>query len=1075
MKDESLKKVLVIGSGPIIIGQAAEFDYSGSQACRSLREEGVEVALVNSNPATIMTDEEIADRIYIEPLTPEVVARILRRERPNGLLPSVGGQTGLNLTVQLKKMGVLEETGVRVIGSPVESIEKAEDRDLFFRFMKDLGEPIPGTAKCATVEEALRAADPLGYPVMVRPGFCLGGTGTGIAYNREELRNIAARGIAMSLNREINLDQCVLGWKELEYEVMRDSADNCITVCNMENFDPMGVHTGDSIVVAPAQTLTDREHQVLRSAALRVIRGLKIEGGCNIQFAVRPDSFEYRVIEVNPRVSRSSALASKATGYPIARVAAKIALGMTLDEIPNRVTGTTPACFEPALDYVVVKIPRWPFDKFRTADRTLGTQMKSTGEVMAIGRTFEEALQKAVRSLDIGRRGLGLDGKHTPATEPARLRALLRRPSDRRLFYVRDALAAGMSIEEISKLSAIDPWFLAKIRNLVELERELRENRPPSARARRLLRRAKESGFSDAHIAALWSTTEARVRALRKSAGLLPGYKMVDTCAAEFEARTPYYYSTYRGSSDAPVSRPKARRVVILGSGPIRIGQGIEFDYSTVHAVAALREMGAEAVIINNNPETVSTDFDISDRLYFEPLTFEDVMNVVERERPEGVMVQFGGQTAINLVEPLRRAGVKILGTPPEMVDAASDRGKFRALAKRLGIHQADAGTARSFARARAVAKRIGYPVLVRPSYVLGGRAMETVQDEEELEAYMEEAIRVSEEHPILIDRFLQGATEIDVDAAADGKEVFVGGIMEHIEEAGIHSGDSACVVPPQTLPPPVQEEVLRITRKLARALKIKGLMNLQAAVLDGKVYILEVNPRASRTVPFISKATGVALAKVAARAALGVPLRKQGLPPSPPPVSHVAVKEVVFPFVKLPGVDPVLGPEMKSTGEVMGMDRDFGTAFYKAELEAGNELPKSGNLLVTVRREDQKATAPLARRLRALGFKLYATEGTARALEREGLDVHTVLKISEGRPNALDLLKNRSIHLVVHTLSRGRQAKRDGFLLRRHCVEFSVPYLTTLAALRASVEALERMKSADLQVLSVQEYRRAS
>ncbi len=1072
MKDESLKKVLVIGSGPIVIGQAAEFDYSGSQACRSLREEGVKVALVNSNPATIMTDEDIADRIYIEPLTPEVVARIVRRERPDGLLPTMGGQTGLNLAVHLRKMGVLEETGCRVIGTPVDSIEKAEDRDLFFKFMKDLGEPIPATARATTVEEALKGADSIGYPVMVRPGFCLGGTGTGVAYNREELKPLAARGITLSLNREINLDQCVLGWKEIEYEVMRDSADNCITICNMENFDPMGVHTGDSIVVAPAQTLTDREHQVLRSAALRVIRGLKIAGGCNIQFAVRPDSFEYRVIEVNPRVSRSSALASKATGYPIARVAAKIALGMTLDGIPNRVTGTTPACFEPALDYVVVKVPRWPFDKFRTADRTLGTQMKSTGEVMAIGRSFEEALQKAVRSLDIGRRGLGLDGRHKPMKELSRLRALLRRPSDQRLFAVRDALAAGMGVEEISKLSAIDPWFIDKIGNLVALERELQRARPPSARAREALRRAKGAGFSDAHVAALWNTAETRVRSLRKRWSILPGFKMVDTCAAEFEAHTPYYYSTYRGASDAAGPKGKGRRVVILGSGPIRIGQGIEFDYSTVHAVAALREMGVEAVILNNNPETVSTDFDTSDRLYFEPITFEDVMNVVERERPEGVMVQFGGQTSINLVEPLRRAGVKILGTPPAMIDAASDRGKFRALAKRLGIHQAEAGVARSFAQARAVARRIGYPVLVRPSYVLGGRAMETVYDDEELATYMEEAVRVSEEHPILIDRFLLGATEIDVDAAADGKEVFIGGIMEHIEEAGIHSGDSACVVPPQTLPPPVQEEILEITRKLARALKIQGLMNLQAAVVDSKVYILEVNPRASRTVPFISKATGVPLAKVAARATLGVPLRKQNLPPSPPPVNHVAVKEVVFPFVKLPGVEPVLGPEMKSTGEVMGIDRDFGTAFYKAELEAGNELPQRGNLLVTVRREDQKATAPLARRLRALGFHLYATEGTARALEREGLDVHKVLKISEGRPNALDLLKNRGIHLVIHTLSRGRQAKRDGFLLRRHCVELSIPYITTLTGVRASVEALERMRSADLQVLSVQEYR---
>ncbi|MDD3420759.1 MAG: carbamoyl-phosphate synthase large subunit [Methanocellales archaeon] len=1066
-RKENIKKVLVIGSGPIIIGQAAEFDYSGSQACRSLREEGVEIVLVNSNPATFQTDVGVADKVYIEPLTLEIVTEIIRKERPDSLLPTQGGQTGLNLAVQLYKTGVLKETGCRVIGTSVESIMRAEERELFFDLMKNISEPIPKSIKASSLEEAKKGAEEIGFPIIIRPGYCLGGTGTGIAYNMVELEQITMRGLDLSMNNEVNLDQCVIGWKEIEFEMVRDSADNCITICSMENVDPMGIHTGDSIVVAPALTLTDHEYQVLRNAAIRIVRALKVEGGCNIQFAVRPDKFDYFVIEVNPRLSRSSALASKATGYPIARVATKIALGLNLDEILNRVTGKTPASFEPTIDYIVCKIPRWPFDKFREANKIIGTQMKATGEVMAIGRMFEEALQKAIRSLDIGRYGLGADGESEPITDAEDLRTKLRKPTDMRIFHIRDAIAMGMGIDEIYDLTKIDRWFLYKIRNIVSMERELRNLSLDSPDVVMVIKEAKKLGFSDLQLAHIFSSDEITIRELRKEKGIKAVYKMVDTCAAEFEARTPYYYSSYE-EEDEVVSSDK-KKVIILGGGPIRIGQGIEFDYCTVHAVFALKEEGVEAIVINNNPETVSTDFDISDKLYFEPLTFEDVMNVIEREDPCEVMVQFGGQTPINLAEQLSMAGVKILGTSYKSIDLAEDRDKFRRLLDRINIPQAESGTAMSLEEARKIASRINYPVLVRPSYVLGGRAMEVVYDQKELDIYMAEAVRVSPKHPVLIDKFLQPAIELDVDAVSDGENVLIGGIMEHIEHAGVHSGDSACVVPPQSLSDETIQIVKEYTTSLAREIGVKGLMNIQYAVKD-KVYVLEVNPRASRTIPFISKAIGMPLAKLAAKVMLGQSLPKTyvGLPP----IGHFAVKEVVFPFIKLPGVDPVLGPEMKSTGESMGIDVDFGRAFYKAQLGANMQLPAKGDVFLSVKEEDKNLIVPVAKKLQQMGFDIFATNGTAEALRLEGVRAKEILKVSEGRPNVVDYMKSRKISLVINTPSRKKEAKRDGYVIRRNAVELNIPYITTIAGAQASVEAMEKIGGIkDLTIKSLQEY----
>ena len=1054
-RDESINKVLIIGSDPIQIGQAAEFDYSGSQACKSLREEGIETVLVNSNPATIQTDMDMADRVYIEPLTPEIVAKIIEREKPDAILPTMGGQTGLNVATGLAEIGALE--GVRVIGSSIETIRNVEDRDLFDSFMKKLDEPVPAARAVNSVEEAFEAVEEIGYPVIVRPAFTLGGTGGGVAHNREELVEIATRGLEMSFINQVLIDQSVLGWKEFEYEVMRDRNDTCIIVCNMENIDPMGIHTGESIVVAPAQTLSDEDNQRLRDAAIKIIRALGIEGGCNIQFAVHPETGEYKVIEVNPRVSRSSALASKATGYPIAKIAAKIAVGMTLDEIQNDITKETPASFEPTIDYIVTKIPRWPFDKFKGISREIGVQMKSTGEVMAIGRTIEESLNKAIRSLDVGADGF----VRVPYTLDD-----LKTPTDLRLFQIYTALRDGMSVDEIHEVTSIDRFFLEKIRNIAEFESGLNRE---SITDPRVLLKAKRLGFSDSNLARITGMDESEIRSLRLKNNIKPVYKMVDTCAAEFEARTPYYYGCYDLEDEVEVSDRK--KVIIIGSGPIRIGQGIEFDYCCVHAAMALRDDGYEAIMVNNNPETVSTDYDISDKLYFEPLTLEDVMAIIEKEKPEGVVVQFGGQTSINLAVPLAGEGVRILGTPHESIDRVEDRERFTKVLDKLGIPQAPYGIAKSFEDAREVAERIGYPVLVRPSYVLGGRAMEIVYDEGELEEYMKEAVRVSPEHPILVDKFLEDAIEVDVDALADGRDVYIGGIMEHIEEAGVHSGDSACVIPPQTIPEDIIETIKDYTRRLALELDVVGLINIQYAVKPGSepsVYILEANPRASRTVPFVSKATGVPLAKMAARLMMGSTLRELGLT-GEGTVEHVAVKESVFPFIKLPGVDSVLGPEMKSTGESMGIDENFGIAYYKSQLSAGMDLLTEGKVFISVRDQDKDKIEDIVRKAHELGFKIMATRGTARAVEGVA-DIEVVRKVSQGSPNIRDAILRGEVGLIINTPS-GKQSADDGYLIRRMAVELGIPYVTTLAGARAALNAIEAVRLGRITVKSLGEY----
>lgn len=1057
-KRTDLKKLMVIGSGPIVIGQAAEFDFSGSQACRSLREEGYTTVLVNSNPATIQTDLEMADIVYIEPLNVETVTKIIEKEKVQGILSGMGGQTALNLCSELAENGTLARLGAQLLGSQPKAIALSEDRELFRKMMLDLNEPIPKSKTTNSVEGAKKAVEEIGdYPVLVRPAFTLGGTGGGIAYSEEDLVNIAGRGLAYSRIHQVLIEESVIGWKEFEYEVMRDSKDNCIIVCNMENLDPMGIHTGESIVVAPAQTLSDQDHQMLRRATIKIIRALGIEGGANIQFAVHPKTGEYRVIEVNPRVSRSSALASKATGYPIARVAAKIAVGRTLDEIPNAITGKTCAAFEPSIDYVVMKIPRWPFDKFRTVERRLGTQMKSTGEVMAFGRNIQEALLKAVRSLEIDR--LGLEPEKWTDEDIERE---LSSATDARLYMIADALRRGMSIGRVCELTNWDPFFVKKVQEIIETEDGLKKKLDDET-----LKHAKRLGFSDEYIGLLTDKDERTIRNMRTAKNLKPVFKMVDTCAAEFEAATPYFYSTYESECEARPSTNK--KVIVVGAGPIRIGQGIEFDYCCVHGALALKEEGIDAIIVNNNPETVSTDFDISTRLYFEPITVEDMLNIVEKEDADGIILQFGGQTSINLALPLQRelkgSKTKILGTSPDSIDLAEDRKKFSKLMDELGILQPKSGTGFSFEEVKNLAQEIQYPVLIRPSYVLGGRAMEIVYNESELETYMKSAAKVSKRHPILVDKYLTHAIEIDVDAVCDGSDVYIGGILEHIEEAGVHSGDATMVLPPQTLGPDVLNEVRRITRDVAMALKTIGLMNLQLAYKDGEVYMLEANPRASRTVPIISKATGVPLAKVATKIMLGKKLKDLGLH-GEAKIKHVAVKASVFPFLKLPGVDSILGPEMKSTGEVMGIDLTYPAAVWKALVASGQKLPKTGKVYISVADEDKRSVVDLAKRLSSIGFHIYATRGTADVLKSKGIEPTTVFRISEhGSPDALSLMRQGDVQLIINTPTEASGARRDGYMMRRLAVELEIPIFTTIQGARAAVMAMEHAIKKDMTV----------
>lgn len=1055
-RNNLLKKILVIGSGPIVIGQAAEFDYAGTQACQALKEEGYEVVLINSNPATIMTDTNMADKVYIEPITLDFVSQIIRQERPDGLLPTLGGQTGLNMAVELARAGVLERENVQLLGTQLTAIEKAEDRDLFRELMRELEQPVPESVIVTTVEEAVDFANEIGYPIIVRPAYTLGGTGGGICATEAELLETVASGIRYSPIGQCLIEKSIAGMKEVEYEVMRDANDNCIVVCNMENFDPVGVHTGDSIVVAPSQTLSDREYQMLRSASLKIIRALNIEGGCNVQFALDPFSFQYYVIEVNPRVSRSSALASKATGYPIAKMAAKIAVGYTLDEIVNPVTGQTYACFEPTLDHIVSKIPRWPFDKFTGANRKLGTQMKATGEVMAIGRTFEESMHKAIRSLEIGTHRFHLKDAHELGDETLRTR--LAKPDDERMFLIAEAFRRGWTLADIQDLTKVDWWFLDKIESIVAFEDELR--RAPGL-TKELLYAAKRRGFSDRSIAELRRegsqqtlTDEHAVRTFRLEQGLRPVYKMVDTCAAEFEASTPYYYSTYEVENE--VTETDKQKVLVLGSGPIRIGQGIEFDYSTVHAVWAIQNAGYEAVIINNNPETVSTDFSTSDRLYFEPLFLEDVLNVIEQEQPIGVIVQFGGQTAINLAAPLAKAGVRILGSSLESIDTAEDRKKFEALLRGLDIAQPEGSTVTNLEEAIVTANRLSYPVLVRPSYVLGGRAMEIVYSDEELVGYMAEAVKINPEHPVLIDRYMLGR-EAEVDAICDGETVVIPGIMEHVERAGVHSGDSIAVYPPQSLSADIKEQIIDITIKIAKALKVVGLVNIQFVIHNDKAYVIEVNPRSSRTVPFLSKVTGLPMANLATRAILGTKLAELGhVDGLWPEDKFVSVKVPVFSFAKLRRVDPTLTPEMKSTGEVMGRDEQYAKALYKGLIGAGMKIPLQGAIVATVSDKDKGEALELLKGFYAIGYKIIATGGTAAALEAEGIVVQRVNKLSEGSPNILDLIRSGQAQFVFNTLTKGKTPERDGFRIRREAVENGVVCMTSLDTVRALLNMLQ-------------------
>ncbi len=1080
-KRTDIKKILLIGSGPIIIGQACEFDYSGTQACKALREEGYKVVLVNSNPATIMTDPETADVTYIEPLTADVLEMIIKKEKPDAILPTMGGQTALNLAVELAEKGILDKYKVELIGAKLHAIKKAEDRELFKEAMKKIGLEVPESVHVGSLKEGMEAIENIGFPAILRPSFTLGGTGGGIAYNLEEYQELLERGLKLSPVGQVLVEESALGWKEYELEVMRDVKDNVVIICSIENFDPMGIHTGDSITVAPAQTLTDKEYQRMRDASIAIIREIGVDtGGSNIQFALNQNNGRMVVIEMNPRVSRSSALASKATGFPIAKIAAKLAVGLSLDEIPNDITRETPASFEPTIDYVVTKIPRFAFEKFPEADPTLTIQMKSVGEVMAIGRTFKESFQKAIRSLEIGTRGL-----EDVSSDMALIKSKLKTPSAERVWYIAQAMREGMSIREIYELTWIDPWFLENIRQIIEKEEEIKKSglqiQDPGILD--MIREAKQLGFSDRRIAQLLKMQEADIRTLRKQNDIHAVYKMVDTCGAEFAAFTPYLYSTYEipfrtiqptSLSLHPLveceSNPSDRKkVIILGSGPNRIGQGIEFDYCCVHAVFALKELGYETIMVNCNPETVSTDYDTADRLYFEPLTIEDVLNIIDTEKPEGVIVQFGGQTPLKLAVPLEREGVKILGTTPDSIDRAEDRKRFKELLHKLNLKQADSDTALSVEEALSAAGRIGYPVMVRPSYVLGGRAMEIVYDENSLREYMKRAVKASPEHPILVDKYLEDAIEVDVDAISDGRDVIIGGVMEHIEEAGIHSGDSACSLPPHSLAKEIVKEIKIQTKALAKELEVIGLMNVQFAVKNKDIYVLEVNPRGSRTIPFVGKATGVPLAKLAAKVMVGKTLKGLGITREKS-IKHVAVKEAVFPFDRFQGVDSILGPEMKSTGEVMGIDKDFGIAFGKSQISCGNRIPLSGKIFISLKDKDKQLSVPLVKKLLELGLSVIATKGTAKYLEDHGLDVEVVNKVTEGRPHIVDKIKNKEIHFVINTVS-GTQAQKDSFSIRQSALQYKVPFTTTIFGATAAVNAIEMFKKKKMNIKPIQEY----
>ncbi|MBS3731994.1 MAG: carbamoyl-phosphate synthase large subunit [Desulfobacterales bacterium] len=1074
-KRTDIHKILIIGAGPIIISQACEFDYSGTQACKALKEEGYEVVLVNSNPATIMTDPEIADHTYVEPITPAAVEMIIEKERPDALLPTLGGQTGLNTAVAVAQNGVLEKYGVKMIGARLDAIHKAEDRERFCRAMESINLRIPQSGIATDMHTARRIAADIGYPIIVRPSFTLGGTGGGVAYNPEDLENLASAGLDASMIHQVMLEESVLGWKEYELEVMRDKNDNVVIVCSIENVDPMGVHTGDSITVAPAQTLSDVEYQVMRDASIAILREIGVDtGGSNVQFAVNPDDGEMIVVEMNPRVSRSSALASKATGFPIAKIAAKLAVGYTLDEIPNDITGETVASFEPALDYCVVKIPRWTFEKFSEAEDLLTTSMRSVGETMAIGRTFKEALQKGLRSLEIGRHGFGADGKdesdsENPVLSVSDIEQMLARPTSRRIFYLRQALVSGMPVEAIYELTGIDPWFLQQFAQIVDMERKIAASGGEFAPG--LLEKAKAYGFSDFQIGFLTGLGEDHIRQMRKSEGLRPVYKLVDTCAAEFEAATPYYYSTYEAEDEARVS--SCKKIMILGGGPNRIGQGIEFDYCCVHASFALKELGIESIMVNSNPETVSTDYDTSDKLYFEPLTREDVLHIVETEKPDGVIVQFGGQTPLNLSLPLLAAGVAIIGTHPESIERAEDRQHFQAMLNKVGLIQPPNGTARSVEEALVEARRIGYPVIVRPSYVLGGRAMKIVYNDGEMENYTRLAIVASPEYPVLIDKFLEDAVEVDVDAVSDGNVTVIGGIMEHIEAAGVHSGDSACVLPPYSLAQGQIDEIAAATRAMAKELNVVGLMNVQYAIKDGRLYVLEVNPRASRTVPFVSKATGVPLARLATKVMVGRSLADLGFTEQVHPL-HISVKEAVLPFDRFPDVDTLLGPEMKSTGEVMGIDTDFGRAYAKSQIAAGQHLPAHGAVFISVQDSDKQAVLPVARQFADIGFEVLATRGTRSFFEDNGIECRMINKVSAGRPHVVDAIMNREIHLVINT-GTGDRTREDGYMIRRAALKFNIPYATTIACARAMGRGIAALGDRALGVAPLQEYHKSS
>ncbi len=1067
-KRTDIKKILIIGAGPIIISQACEFDYSGTQACKALKEEGYEVVLINSNPATIMTDPDTADRVYIEPVTPETVAKVIEKERPDALLPTLGGQTGLNTAIEAAKMGVLKKYNVEMIGASVEAINKAEDRELFRDAMNRIGLRIPRSGFATNMHEVEKVAEEIGFPIIVRPSFTLGGTGGGVAYNPEELAIMAKSGLDASFITQVMLEESVLGWKEYELEVMRDCVGNVVIICSIENIDAMGVHTGDSITVAPAQTLSDKEYQMLRDASIAIMQEIGVDtGGSNVQFAINPKNGEMIIVEMNPRVSRSSALASKATGFPIAKIAAKLAVGFTLDEIENDITGETLACFEPSIDYVVIKIPRWTFEKFPETDDILTTAMKSVGETMAIGRTFKEAFQKGIRSLEIGRFGFGGDGKDPlPGTvSKTELEYKLATPNSQRIFFIKHAMENGMALETIHSFTGIDPWFLYQMKQIVEFEKRI--ILAGKDISHEILEKAKRMGFSDRQLAHLTGLAEEKIESLRKKLGIVPVYKLVDTCAAEFRAATPYYYSTYEKECEARVSDRK--KVMILGGGPNRIGQGIEFDYCCVQASFALREEGVESIMVNSNPETVSTDYDTSDKLYFEPLTREDVLHIVEKEKPDGVIVQFGGQTPLNLATALKKAGVPIIGTTPESIDKAEDRDLFQAMLKKLDIAQPANGIAVNFEEAKKIAEDIGYPVMVRPSFVLGGRAMKIVFDPAELEGYFDLAVSASPDHPVLIDQFLEDAFELDVDAISDGEITVIGGMMEHIEEAGIHSGDSACVLPPYSISQEHIDEMTRATQALARELSVVGLMNIQFGIMDDKVYVIEVNPRASRTVPFVSKAIGVPLAKLATKVMLGKSLAELGFTKQVIP-SHYSVKEAVLPFDRFAKVDPVLGPEMKSTGEVMGIDVDLGAAVAKAQLGAGQNLPVEGNVFISVQDSDKMAALPLARDFYDMGFKILATRGTAMFLEDHSIPAKMVEKVSTGRPHVVDAVKNSEIQLILNT-GVNRQTKRDGYEIRRAAIRFKIPYATTTDGAKAICKAIKALKREPLTVKAIQEY----